>query len=457
MHLTTRLFKLKAEALDFAPGLVRVQDQPPSPLPRVVLHATLVLFAILLLWTLFGRLDIIAVAHGKLVPQSYLQIVQPFESGIVKQILVKEGDQVKAGQVLARMDASVSDADGKSLASERQLKSLQLRRIDAELAGTPLKHLNDDAPELFAQVEAQYRQRRQAYLDSLGEQQATRRKAREDLASAGAVKASLESTLPVLVAQDEGWALLAKEGFAGKLMAMDKQRARMEKEGELKAQTHTVGSLNQAIAQSEQRIAQITSSYRSQLLNERIDAEGQYRKLGQDTAKQAHREGLLELKAPQDGFIKDLSTHTLGSVVQPGTVLMTLVPINEAMVAEVWIDNVDAGSVQTKQPTKIKLAAYPFQQYGMVAGEVQHLSPDSTEQGNASEDKKHGSQDEGHAPLSYRALVTLNTPYLERDGVRKKLSPGMQVTAEINLGSRTVMAYLLSPVQKTVQEAGRER
>jgi hemolysin D len=457
MTITPRLFGLKAEALDFAPAMVRVQDKPASPLPRLVLHATLALFAILMVWAAFGRLDIIAVAQGKLVPQSYLQIVQPADGGIVKELLVKEGDSVTAGQVLARMDTSVSDADSNTLANDLHLKSLQLRRVDAELAGAPLLRMQSDPADLFASVDAQYRQRRQVYLDSLAEQRALMTKAREDLSSAQAVKLSLEQTLPVLIAQDDGWEQLAKEGFAGKLMAMDKKRARLEKEGELQAQTHNVASLQAAIAQAQQRTAQITSNYRSQLLNERVQGEGEYRKLTQDSAKQEHRQGLLELRAPQDGLVKDISTHTLGSVVQPGTVLMTLVPANGVLVAEVWVLNLDAGSVAPKQPVKVKLAAYPFQQYGMVDGLIQHLSPDSSEQTVTSKtDKSHGA-DEAAAPLSYRALVALNTPYLLRDGTKHRLSPGMQVTAEINLGSRTVLEYLLSPVQKTVHEAGREK
>src|SRR4051794_10958025 len=100
MEISKRSFGLKADALDFAPAMLRVQNKPASPLPRVVLHTTLVLFAILAVWATFGRLDIIAVAQGKLVPQSYLQIVQPADAGIVKELLVKEGDLVKAGQVL---------------------------------------------------------------------------------------------------------------------------------------------------------------------------------------------------------------------------------------------------------------------------------------------------------------------------------------------------------------------
>src|SRR3954469_22968302 len=136
MNIGKRLFGFKADALDFAPAMVRVQNKPASPLPRVVLHTTLVLFAILAVWATFGRLDIIAVAQGKLVPQTYLQIVQPADAGIVKALLVKEGDLVGVGQVLARMDTSLSDADSKTLESDLALKSLQLRRIDAELGGT---------------------------------------------------------------------------------------------------------------------------------------------------------------------------------------------------------------------------------------------------------------------------------------------------------------------------------
>jgi hemolysin D len=213
----------------------------------------------------------------------------------------------------------------------------------------------------------------------------------------------------------------------------------------LHAQTHNVASLQAAIAQAQERTAQITSNYRSQLLNERVQAEGEYRKLTQDSAKQAHRQGLLELKAPQDGLVKDLSTHTLGSVVQPGTVLMTLVPANEALIAEVWVTNLDAGSVVEKQPVKLKLAAYPFQQYGMVEGQVQHVSPDSSELPASSKNEKPHPTEEAATPLSYRALVMLKTPYLLRDGIKHRLAPGMQITAEINLGSRTVLEYLCTP------------
>jgi len=455
MQVLQRITKLQADALDFAPAILRAQQQPPSPLPRLVLYTVLVLFAVMLLWAIFGRLDIIAVAQGKLVPQSFLKVVQPADSGIVKELLVKEGDEVREGQVLIRMDTSISEADIKTLQSELALKSLQLRRIEAELSGAPLRKESKDSPALFAKVDAQYYERRQAYLDELQQEQAALRKAKEDLASAIEIQDKLTQTLPAYRQQEEAYAKLAKDGYATKLMAVEKSRDRIEKEQDLRAQNYNVASLKASIAQSEKKIAQITSTYRSQLQNEQVEAQGHYEKLQQDWKKESHKRALLELRAPQDGIVKDLATHTVGSVVSPGTVLLTLVPRNDPMQAEVWVTNLDAGFVRPRQPVKLKLTAYPFQQYGMLDGEVLQVSPDASEVPAKSDKNNPGG--ENPVQSGFRTIVSLKAPYLERDGAKYHLNPGMQVSAEINLGSRTVLEYLLSPIQKTMHEAGRER
>src|SRR5574343_136487 len=138
----------EANALDFSPPLLRLQDAPPNPLGRKVLWLLLSLLAALLLWAILGRLDIVAVAEGKLIPESYVKIVQPAESGIVKEILVREGQSVEAGQVLMRMDTLISEADSKSIDADYQRKRLTLRRIEAELARQPFMAQADDTPQL---------------------------------------------------------------------------------------------------------------------------------------------------------------------------------------------------------------------------------------------------------------------------------------------------------------------
>lgn len=436
---------------EFSPGIIQVQHQPPSPLPRAVLYTFLSLFALLLIWAGIGRLDIVAVAHGRLVPQGFLKIVQPAESGIVTEILVKEGDTVLPGQVLVRMDNRLSEADMRALQAELHRKRLQLQGIDAELSGRPMDRRAGDPLDIHAQMEAHYRARRQAYLDSLGTEEAALAKAQHDLKSAIEVRDKLKKTLPIHKDQAESWDRLAREGFAGRLLALDRQRAYVESQQDLKAQEQNIESLKALIAQSAKRIDQITSNYRQQLQSERVETEALYHKLQQEWAKQQHRHALLELKAPQAGIVKDLATHTPGTVVAPGTILMTLVPRDEPLIAEVWVGNMDAGFVQADQRARLKIATYPFQKYGMLDGVVRQISAD------AQEKQESAAPVAARQDAAYRALIQLERDYLESHGQRLRLVPGMQVSAEIHLGTRTVLEYLLSPVLKVAHEAGRER
>ena len=444
----------RADALEFAPEIIKAQSRPPSPLPRAVLYAALALFGLMLVWAIFGRLDIVAVTQGKLVPQSFLKIVQPAEPGIVREILVQEGDTVREGQVLARMDTRLSDADLGIVRAELARRDLQLRRIEAELSGAPLRRKPEDAKELFSQVDAQHRARRQAYIDALGSEQALLAKARQDLKSAMEVESKLKQTTPIFGEQARAWDQLAKEGFAGRLMALDRQRTHVEAQQDLLAQGHAVASLKATIEQTGKRIAQIDSNYRQQLHNERAEAEAAHAKLSQDWEKQQHRHTLLELKAPQTGVVKDLATHTAGTVVAPGTILLTLVPHDEPLVAEVWVANADAGFVQERQKARVKLAAYPFQKYGMLDGVVRQMSADTLDRNDNNNAAPRSAMPQQAA---YRALIELGASALESNGQRLRLVPGMLVNAEIHLGTRSVIEYLLSPVQRVAHEAGRER
>ena len=145
-----RIATLEAEVWDFSPAILQAQHAPPSPLPRLILYTLLVLVAVLLLWATFGRLDIVAVAQGKLVPETFLKVVQPSDSGVIKEILVKEGDEVAAGQVLMRMDTSISMSDRRVIDNDLQLRALQLRRIDAELKGIPVSYTHLTLPTIYS-------------------------------------------------------------------------------------------------------------------------------------------------------------------------------------------------------------------------------------------------------------------------------------------------------------------
>jgi hemolysin D len=446
----------KADPADFAPPLLRIQDKPPAPLAGWVLRLLAGLMSCVLLWAAFGRLDIVAVTDGKLVPSSYLKIVQPAEQGIVKEILVKEGEMVVAGQVLIRMDSVLAAADVKSIQGEVHQKRIALRRIDAQLSAKPLVRESDDPNGLYAQIEAQYAANVRAYESALAQERALLEKARHDLAAAQVTRAKLEQVLPHYVEQERAFEKLTKDGFAGRILYTDKQRERIEKEQDLRSQEFAIAASRALIEQSERRIAQLGADYRRQLQTERVETVSHLERLTQELAKLSHRQQLLELRAPQAGIVKDLATHTAGTVAAPGTILMTLVPQSDRLVAEVWVSNQDVGFVRPGQSAKLKLAAFQFQKYGMLDGKVVHVNADASEPPSPNTRQDVG-RERPMGPLAFRALIELNHEHLFSEGRRYTLQPGMQVAGEIHLGTRSVLEYILSPVQKAFHEAARER
>ena len=368
-----------SDPADFAPPLLRIQDKPPAPLAGWMFGMLAALLACLLAWAAFGRLDIVAVADGKLVPSSYLKIVQPAEQGIVKEILVREGERVMAGQVLIRMDPVLARADLKTLETDFHLKRLALRRIDAQLNGGRFARAKGDREDLYVEVAAQFGANVRAYENALAQEKSLLDKARNDLAAARETKAKLEQVLPHYREQERAFAKLARDGYAGRILANDKERERIEKERDLRAQEYVIRANRALIEQSRRRFAQISADYRRQLRTERVETAAQLEKARQELAKYRHRSALLELRAPADGTVKDLATHTAGTVAAPGTILMTLVPADGKLIAEVWVGNDDVGFVHAGQEVKLKLAPYQFQKYGMVDGVVEQVSADATE------------------------------------------------------------------------------
>lgn len=439
-----------------APRRDWTRAEPAGP-ARLMLWIIALLVALTLGWAASMEVEVVALAQGRVVPPAQLQIVQPAESGIVRDILVREGERVITGQVLARMDAKLSEADVRQLDNEISLRRLQLRRIDAELNGTVLRRQSGEPEALYAQVEQQFRARRQAHLDAISTERAVLAKAEQDLRGAVEIESKLRQTLPIYREQESAIDQLTRDGFAGKMMLLERRRDRIEKEQDLAAQQFQIASYRATITQTQQRIAQVQSGYRQGLHNERVDTEASLHRLSRELDKLAHRRGLLELRSPRDGLVKDLATRTPGSVVAAGTVLMTVVPTDDSLQAEVWVRHQDAGLVEPGQDVRLKFVAFPFHRYGIVRGRVVHISPDASDLPQSAQLERRRTADEHVLPASgYRALVELDAGSLQARGRTVRLSPGMQTVAELLVDRRTVLDYVLGPVSRTIREAGRE-
>lgn len=442
---------LTREALDFAPDLLAIQERPPERLPRVIVITITVLVLLLVLWATLAQRDLVAQAQGRLVPLTFTKVVQPSEAGIVSEILVKDGDRVREGQVLLRLDARLSDADHQAQSNEVELRRLSLAHIEAELSGVPVRVDGAYSSHLVSQVRAQFEARHRAYEDAVSQEEASLRRAKSELVAAEQVQAKLAQTLPAYRQAAEAYKKLLAEGFVGELASMDKQRELLEREQDSRAQAATVDSLKAAIAQVERRLAVLRSQYRSQLQNDRAETGTQLNRGAQELQKTSVKAGLLELRAPTAGVVKDLGVTGAGAVVAAGALLMNIVPVDERLQAEVLLQNEDAGFVAVGQEVRVKVAAYPFQKYGMLNGKVAMISADSA-------DPKQTPA--GQVPnLTYRAIVRLESASLgvDESGQRLNLNAGMLVAAEIHQGRQSVVEWLLSPVRRVAQEAARER
>lgn len=437
----------------FSPGILSVQSKPPHPYPRGVLMALFLLFVSSLIWAAVGRLDIVAVAQGKLIPSTYVKIVQPAEAGLIREILVREGQEVEKGQVLMRMDTTQADADFRFVLEEYTRAKLDLRRVAAELDGVLFETESGDDEETYLNVLLQYESHMRSLKSAIAEQSAALARAEKEVALALETKGKLEKILPLYRQEEDAYLRLSRQGHAGFMVVVEKTRIRIEKEEEYLAQDLIIARETAAKLQAQKKIEQLISGNESRLRAEHAQISEKLNRLKAEMEKQRHRQSLMVLKAPQKGIIKDLATHTVGTVTQPGTILMTLVPISEELRAEVWLSNQDVGFVKPGCEVKLKLSAFQFQKYGMIRGVVEHVAADALDHPSS----RTGA--EGGEPniLVYRTLIRLNDQKLHAGDLSYSLVPGMQVVAEVKLGDRTVLEYILSPISGAFHEAGRER
>ena len=437
----------------FEPALLRLDATPPAPLPRRLLYAMLALLAVLVTSLFFGRLDVVVVADGRLVPRTLLKIVQPADAGIVREVFVEEGADVLAGQPLFRLDARMADADLRAHRLDLAQRVLHVRRLDAELEGVALHALPGEPEELVTRAIAQLTANRASLADALANAQGQITRTEQELAAAVEVESKLSRTVPIAQTMAVRYERLRQEGYVSELFALERERDRIEREQELRAQRHTVGALRASLGQAVRQHAHVISNHRRQLHAERAEASAQLARSREELDKQLVRREHVELIAPQAGIVKEVSVGTAGTVVAAGAVLLTLVPAGDALEAEVMVRNEDAGFVRVGQRAQLKVAAYPFQKYGLIGAQVLRIGPDAADVQQA----PRNAGDEISLTGVYRARLAIAAKSLAFEGSRLALAPGMGVSAEIHLGQRTLIDYLLAPVQKAWHEAARER
>lgn len=438
-----------ADEAAFLPAALSLQETPTHPAPRRLAFAIMGIFGLALAWSFFGQVDIVAVAPGRIVVSERTKLVQPLENSVVKAVLVKDGDQVKAGQPLVELDPTVASADRKSV--DEALRATQsdviraravleaLDRGGAAGATFPAVWPQADQTTARAQLEAEWSD----IAAKLGRLSAELARRQAESATAREGVAKLEATVPLAAQREQDAKRLADQGFMAAHMAQDRTRERIELERDLATQRARLAETLAAVRESESAWASYLAEVRRGLRDREAQADLKRQQATQEQAKVVRREKLTVLTAPADGTVQQLAVHTAGGVVTEAQTLMVIVPREAQVAAEVVVENKDVGFVQAGQEVVIKLETFPYTRYGTIPATVSRVSADAVT------DEKRGAY--------FPATLALARAQIDVEGRAIRLSPGMNVTAEIKTGKRRVIDFLLSPVRQASGEALRER
>ena len=433
----------------FLPAALELQETPVSPAPGIAMRLLVAFAFVALLWAVFGHIDVVAVAPGRIVPNDRTKVVQPIETASVRAIKVSDGQFVKAGDILIELDTTNTTADTTRLANDLAAARLQAARARALLAaiasGKPpaMAVMPGIDPNRFMQeqrvLEGQYGE----YQAKLARIDADVARREAELRSTQEIVRKLEQTAPIARRRAEDFNDLVSQNFISRHAYLEKEQLRIEQEADLATQRSRIKELSAALQEGRSQRAALIAEAKRLALDSLNEAEQKSTTHSQELVKAESRGRLMTLTAPVDGTVQQLAVHTVGGVVTPAQPLMMVVPKDYPIEVEAYVENKDIGFVNPGQEAVVKIETFPFTRYGTIDARVSHVSHDAVN------DEKRG--------LIFPARVNLARTTIQVEHKAVNLSPGMAVTVEVKTARRRVIEYFLSPLLQYKDESLRER
>lgn len=461
---------LKRSDEEFLPAALEIMEKPPSAGLRWLMLSLCALFIIALVWSIVGKVDVVAVATGRVVPTGNVKIVQPIETGMVRAIHVRNGQRVVAGQILVELDSTLAGADvdaAQAGLGNAELIAARNTAILAHIEGRSSAFVTPPGTEP-AQAATQARYVR-ATIGEYEAQAATLRRQRAErgaeLAASNAEIAKLTETLPLIDRQLAARQQMADQGYYSRLRLLEYEQQRIEHIRNIDIQSANAARAAAAMATLDAQARTLRETLGRTAVTELAAAQGEAGQRQQEVTRANRRADYQQLRAPVSGTVQQLAISTVGGVVQPAQALMVIVPDNAEVIVEAQILNRDIGFVREGQSVRVKLDAYPFTDYGVIEGVVEHISRDAVDTGQGSGAANSGRSGFGLTGaesgagqgLVYAARIRLERRTIRVRGRDEPIGPGLAVQAEIKTGERRIIQYLLSPIAQTLDEAGRER
>lgn len=418
-----------------------------SPSSHLILWFTLAFVLCALIWAHFATLDEVTRGSGKIIPSSHVQVIQNLEGGILSEIYVKEGDLVEKDQALMQLD----DVRFASSFKETQLKYYELlantARLTAESDGTPLK-IPD---EVLAKYPSFVEHTKNLYDSRAAEQDANTRILQQQIAQKEQELVELKSKQDQIARSYE---LLKREldiseplvaqGAMSEVEMLRLKRNANDLNGELNAARLAIPRIQAALSEAKNKLAEQKIHFQAEAHKELNDAKSELDRTAASVLALKDRVTRTRITSPVKGTVKQIKITTIGGVIQPGMDLMEIVPVEDQLLVQADIRPADIAFLRPGQTAMVKLTAYDFSIYGGLEAKLEHISADTI---TNEEDKIN----------YYQILLRTNKSFLEKNGEKLSIIPGMNADVDILTGKKTVLEYLLKPILKAREKALRER
>jgi HlyD family secretion protein len=444
---------LMPAAIPFQSDLGAIMEQLPPVGMRLTMHLVATLVVVLIVIASLVKIDVIVSGSGQLVTDQPTDVIQPMDRALVRELNVKAGDTVTKGEVLATLDPTFTQADMASLSAHQHSLMAQIRRIEAELNGTTFVASSDADPDealqakLFQERQEQLASRLRTFDEDIEHDQAslkTTEDARSSLEKQVSVAKDLEKMRSDLLATQSG----------SRLNYLDSLSARLRAERDYQDAVNHLTELHHSLSSKEAERRTFVDDWRRQLLEDLVKARTDAANNDEGLAKAVRMHDLVVLTAREDGIVLDVANRSVGSVLQGGEPFITIVPAGVPLIANVAITSADVGYTTPGNKVEVKVDAFPFQRHGMLKGTLRSIGEESFTQQAAQAATSQVAQNQTGS--FHRGQIELTDSTLRNLPAGARLIPGMTVSAEIEVGSRSIISYFLYPLIRGLRESMHE-
>lgn len=444
---TKKLFSNKYWSdADYAADVDAAYMQGPTPYSLTMLFLILVFFLVATVWAWFAVLDEVTHAEGKVIPSSRVQVIQNLEGGILKEMLVSEGQLVSAGQVIMRIDdTGFSSSFGEIQARYYSLIG-EIARLKAEAEGKPLEfspEVEQEHPMIVKDQLALYAARKselETQVAILAQQLDQRRQEKDELL--GKLK-QLQASLKISQEELAITEPLVEKTIVPKIELLRLKRQTNDLEGQISAAELALPRVESAINEAQGRIDEKSQHFKSVSAGELSQRNVEFARIKETILGAEDKVSRTEIRSPVRGLVKSIKKSTIGGVVKPGEDLMEIVPLDDTLLVEARVRPSDIAFLHPEQKARVKFSAYDFSIYGGLPGKLEQIGVDTVldERGDA----------------YYKVMIRTEQNYLSRGGNKLPIIPGMVADVDIITGQKTVLMYILKPIIKAKQLALTER